>query len=38
MIYEYGEPWWKDSDRGKPNNSEKNLPERLFVLHKSHMG
>jgi hypothetical protein len=21
VIYEYGEPWWNDIDRGKPKNS-----------------
>jgi hypothetical protein len=25
VIYEYGEPWWNDIDRGKPKNIEKNL-------------
>jgi hypothetical protein len=24
---EYGEPWWNDTDRGKPKNSEKNLSQ-----------
>jgi hypothetical protein len=23
MIYDSGEPWWNDTDRGKPKNSEK---------------
>jgi hypothetical protein len=23
VIYEYGEPWWNDSDRGNPKNLEK---------------
>jgi hypothetical protein len=26
MIHEYGERRWDDVDRGKPKNSEKNLP------------
>jgi hypothetical protein len=26
MIHEYGERRWNDVDRGKPKNSEKNLP------------
>jgi hypothetical protein len=24
-IYEYGESWWNDTDREKPNNAERNL-------------
>jgi hypothetical protein len=36
MIYEK-EPWWNDIDRGKPNNSEKNLSQRHFVHQKSLM-
>jgi hypothetical protein len=30
MIYEYGERRWNDIDRGKPKNSEKNLPQCHF--------
>jgi hypothetical protein len=26
MIYEYGQRWWNDTDRGKPKNSEKTCP------------
>jgi hypothetical protein len=26
MIYEYGKPWWNDTDREKQKNSEKALP------------
>jgi hypothetical protein len=33
MIYEYGEPWWNNIDRGRPKNSEKNLSECHFVHH-----
>jgi hypothetical protein len=36
-IYEYGEPRWKDSDRIKLKNSEKNLSQCHFVHHKSRM-
>jgi hypothetical protein len=31
MIYEYGEPWWNDTDRGKQKNSEKNLAHASMV-------
>jgi hypothetical protein len=37
MIYEYREPQWNDTDRGKLKNSEKNLHQCHFVHHKSHM-
>jgi hypothetical protein len=30
MIYKYGEPWWNDTERGKPKNSEKNLSQCHF--------
>jgi hypothetical protein len=36
-MYEYGEPWWNDVDRGKLKNYETNFPQCLFVRHKSHM-
>jgi hypothetical protein len=32
MIYEYGELWWNDIDRGKWNDSEKNLLNSGHVL------
>jgi hypothetical protein len=38
MIYEYGERWWDDIDRGKQKNSEKNMSQFHFVHHKFHMG
>jgi hypothetical protein len=37
MIYEYGEPWWNDTNRRKLNNLEKNLPQCHYVNHESHM-
>jgi hypothetical protein len=37
MIYEYGEPWWNDIDRGKLKNSEKSLCQCHFVHHKSNV-
>jgi hypothetical protein len=37
VIYEHGEPWWNDIDRGKPKNSKKKLSQCHFVHHKSHM-
>jgi hypothetical protein len=37
MIYDYGERRWKDIERGKPKNSEKNLFQCHFAHHKSHM-
>jgi hypothetical protein len=36
VIYEYGEPWWNDSDRVKPKNLEKNLSHFHFVHRKQH--
>jgi hypothetical protein len=35
MIYEYEEPRWNDTDRGKSKNAEKNLSQCHFVHHKS---
>jgi hypothetical protein len=32
-----GERRWNDTDRGKPKNSEKNLPQCHSVHHESHM-
>jgi hypothetical protein len=37
IKYEYGESRWNDSDRGKPNNSEKSVSQCHFVHHKSNM-
>jgi hypothetical protein len=36
-IYEYGETWWNDIDRGKPKNSERNLFQCHFFHHESDM-
>jgi hypothetical protein len=38
VIYEHGERWWTDIDRGKPKNFEKKLSQYDCVHHKSHMG
>jgi hypothetical protein len=35
-YYSSLEPWLNDNDRGKPKNSEKNLPQYHFVHHKFH--
>jgi hypothetical protein len=35
-IYEYGEPWWNDTDRVKLKNSEKPVPEPLYPPQMSH--
>jgi hypothetical protein len=37
VIYECGEPWWNDSGRIKPKNSEKNLSQCHFVHPKFYM-
>jgi hypothetical protein len=37
VKYEYEEPWWNDTDRGKPKNLEKDLSQCHFVQHKSRM-
>jgi hypothetical protein len=37
MIYEYGNAWWNDIDRGTPKNLERNLSQCHFVHHKFHM-
>jgi hypothetical protein len=37
VIYEYGEPWWNYTDRGKPQIFEKNVFQCHFVYNKSHM-
>jgi hypothetical protein len=37
MTYEYIEPRWNDTDRRKPENSEKNLSQCYFVHHKFHV-
>jgi hypothetical protein len=37
MIYEYGEPWWNDTDREKLKNSREELGQCHFVHHTSHV-
>jgi hypothetical protein len=37
MIYEDGEPWWRDIDREGPKNSEKNLSHCHFAHRRSHI-
>jgi hypothetical protein len=37
VMYENGEPWWNDIDRGKSKNSERNLSQCHSVHHKSHI-
>jgi hypothetical protein len=37
VIYEYGEPWWNDTDRGKPKNSEKTCPSATLSTTYPHM-
>jgi hypothetical protein len=37
MVYGYGKPWWKHTDRGKQKNWKKDLSQCHFVHHKSHM-
>jgi hypothetical protein len=37
VIYDYGEPRWNDTDRGKQKNSEKTLSKCHVFRHKSHM-
>jgi hypothetical protein len=37
VIYDYGEPLWKDINRAKPKNSEKVMFQCNFVHHKSHI-
>jgi hypothetical protein len=37
VIYEYGEPWWNYTDRGKPQIFEINVFQCHFVHNKSHM-
>jgi hypothetical protein len=39
LFFQFSEKWsqrWKDIDRGKPKNSEKNLSQCHLVHHKSH--
>jgi hypothetical protein len=33
MVYDYGQPWWNDTDRVKPENSRKNLSQCQSVSH-----
>jgi hypothetical protein len=37
IIYECGGPWWNDTDRRKPKNSETELSQCHFVGQKSHI-
>jgi hypothetical protein len=37
MIHKCGELRWNYTDKGKPKNSEKIMPQYHFVHHKTHM-
>jgi hypothetical protein len=36
LFLEMWSPWWNDSDRGKPKDSDQNLSQCHFIHHKSH--
>jgi hypothetical protein len=37
IIYEYGEPQWNDTDRGKPKNPKNDLSQGHFVHQNCYM-
>jgi hypothetical protein len=36
VIYEHGEPWWNDTDKGQQKNTEKNLSKCHFFHQTFH--